>query len=65
MNIDERRGRQIAKKVIREMLSSVDHRRQIDEVAERYVTSAVQARYARKHARIWCRYLALKMKSYP
>lgn len=65
MTKDERAGGMIARKVIREMLSSTEHRQDIDAVAERYVENAAQARSARKYVRVYCRHLLVAMRMLP
>jgi len=62
MTKEELAGQRIAKKVIREMLSSVDHRRDIKDVAERHVTSYMQALYVGKHVNVYCRQLAAALR---
>lgn len=65
MKKDELAGRRIARKVMREMLSSTDHRQDIDAVAARYVENYEQALYARKHVRIYCRQLVGALRKLP
>ena len=65
MNKDELRGKQIAKKVMREMLGSTDHRADIKQVAERYVGSYREALYANKHINVYCRLLKTALKDLP
>lgn len=62
---DELEGQRIARKVMREMLSSTDHRRDIDAIAERYVEGYAQMLYARKHIRIYCRQLTGALRKLP
>lgn len=65
LSSDENAGRRIARKVIREMLSSADHRDRIKEVAEGYVISYGQGLYARKHINIYCRQLVAALRKMP
>lgn len=65
MKKDERDGQRIARKVMREILSSTAHRQDIDAVAERHVESTAQMRNARKHIRIYCRQLVGALRKMP
>lgn len=65
MKKDEHDGQRIARKVMREMLSSTAHRQDIDAVAERHVESNAQMLYARKHIRIYCRQLVGALRKLP
>jgi hypothetical protein len=62
---DEKVGQRIARKVIREMLGSPDHRDRIKEIAEGYVTNYNQGLYARKHVNIYCRQLVAALRKMP
>lgn len=62
---DQRIGKRIAKKVMREMLNSADHRQDIHAVAERYVLNSAQARAARKYINTYCRQLVAALKVIP
>lgn len=62
---DERAGQRIARKVLREMLNSHDHREDIKQVAERHATTYRQGLYARKHINIYCRQLAAALRKMP
>lgn len=62
MTKDEKRGQQIARKVLREMLNSNDHRKDIKQVAERYVESYKEGQYARKHVNLYCRQLVQALR---
>lgn len=58
----EQTGQRIAKKVMREMLMSYDHREDIKQVADRYVTSVTESLYSKKHINIYCRQLAAALR---
>lgn len=62
---DERKGKRIAKKVMLEMLASIEHRRDIDAVAEHHVESRAQMIHARKQIRVYCRKLSVALRKLP
>jgi hypothetical protein len=62
---DEQIGKRIARKVLREMLASSEHREDIKQVAARHVSSYREGLYARKHINIYCRLLAAALSKLP
>lgn len=65
MKKEELAGKRIARKVMREMLSSTDHRHDIVSVAEKHVENYQQYLYTRKHVNIYCRLLAGALRKLP